>query len=339
MKQDSMPTGAGPLLRRYPRFASRNVDEVQALMHGDRLAYDVHPRDAAALDLVSRGAFLPGSWIGYIRYGAPGVVSTAADCQPPETFWVLFPLRGHSELATKTGRLECGPTRSAIYPSGLRLKHSSGENSERVTFQVSTATLIRQLEALLGDQALRKLEFAPSLDLETAFGRRLRRHVSRVVADFDDAGPEGIDATMLTMYEQLIVTELLLGQPSNYTDALHRLESRIAPGDVKRAIDFIEAHVELPLTLTDIARASGVPGRTLLEHFKLHCGVSPMRYVRNARLARVREALIRTDGSRSVTEIAMEWGFTHLGRFALEYREQFGESPSETLWRSRARRV
>ena len=93
------------------------------------------------------------------------------------------------------------------------------------------------------------------------------------------------------MYEQLIVTGLLLGQPNNYTAALQRLENKVAPGDVKRAIDFIEAHLHLPISLADIARASGVPGRTLLEHFKDHRSVSPMRYLRDARLARVRDAL------------------------------------------------
>src|SRR6185295_17783832 len=93
------------------------------------------------------------------------------------------------------------------------------------------------------------------------------------------------------MYEQLIVTGLLLGQPNNYSAALQRLENMVAPGDVKRAIDFIEAHLRRPISLADIARASGVPGRTLLEHFKDHRSVSPMRYLREARLTRVRQAL------------------------------------------------
>jgi len=35
-----------------------------------------------------------------------------------------------------------------------------------------------------------------------------------------------------------------------------------------------------------------------------------------------------------VTEIATQWGFTHMGRFSIEYRLRFGESPSETLSRS-----
>jgi transcriptional regulator GlxA family with amidase domain len=108
-----------------------------------------------------------------------------------------------------------------------------------------------------------------------------------------------------------------------------------APGDVKRAIDFIEAHLQLPISLTDIAQASGVPGRTLLQHFKNHRSISPMRYLREARLARVRQALMSADAKTSVTDIAIEWGFTHLSRFAIEYRAHFGESPSETGRRSR----
>jgi transcriptional regulator GlxA family with amidase domain len=62
-----------------------------------------------------------------------------------------------------------------------------------------------------------------------------------------------------------------------------------------------------------------------------------MRYLRNVRLARVREALTRADRSGSVTEIAVEWGFAHLGRFAAEYRAHFGESPADTLRRGQGR--
>jgi AraC-like DNA-binding protein len=44
---------------------------------------------------------------------------------------------------------------------------------------------------------------------------------------------------------------------------------------------------------------------------------------------RVREALQRTRDNASATDIAMAWGFYHLGRFAVEYARRFGESPSE----------
>jgi AraC-like DNA-binding protein len=330
-----MHEGATPLLRNYQLFASRNLDETHAFLHGKEFFFDVRPRDAGTLDIVSRVAYLPGSHIGCIHYGSAVSVGGRSD-RKQEDFWVHFPVRGNSEMANKAGSLACNPARSVVVSSAHGHFMRSEAGSERVTYSASKATVMTQLAALLGDQPTRKLEFLPEFDLETAHGRRLRRQVHLAIADLDDAGPKGPSLVMLNMYEQLVVTGLLLGQPNNYTAALHRLENKIAPGDVKRAIDYIEAHLQLPVTLADIATASGVPGRTLLEHFKDHRGVSPMRYLRSARLARVREALMRAEGSASVTGIAMEWGFTHLGRFAIEYRGQFGESPSETFRRGRA---
>jgi len=59
-----------------------------------------------------------------------------------------------------------------------------------------------------------------------------------------------------------------------------------------------------------------------------------MRYLRNARFAKVRIALLRAEPDDSVTVIAMACGFTHMSRFALEYRQRFGERPSDTLRRA-----
>jgi AraC-like DNA-binding protein len=63
-----------------------------------------------------------------------------------------------------------------------------------------------------------------------------------------------------------------------------------------------------------------------------------MAYLRRARFVRVREALRAAEASENVAGIAMSLGFTHMGRFSVEYRKRFGESPSQTLsWRRGAR--
>jgi transcriptional regulator GlxA family with amidase domain len=54
-----------------------------------------------------------------------------------------------------------------------------------------------------------------------------------------------------------------------------------------------------------------------------------MRYLRDRRLDRARSEILRQPAAH-ITEIAAECGFTHLGRFAEQYRERFGESPSRT---------
>jgi len=120
----------------------------------------------------------------------------------------------------------------------------------------------------------------------------------------------------------------------NCSEAFRRIERHILPRDVKRAIGYIEAHLDSPITLPEIVAASRVPGRTLFEHFKHYRGLSPMGYVRMARYRKVRERLERAEPEEQVSEIAMGLGFDHLGRFAVEYRKRFGESPSETLRRA-----
>jgi AraC-like DNA-binding protein len=326
-------SGASPLLRSHQLFASRNLDETHAFMDRVEFRFEMRPRDAGALDVVSRVAYLPGIFIGCIHYGAAVSAGGRPDRQKDD-FWVHFPLRGNSEMVSKAGSLPCNPRRAVVISAhGHLLRSEAG--SERVTLSVPKATAMTQLAALLGEVPSRRLEFVPEFDLEAPYARRLRRQMHLTIADLDEAGPHGLSPVMLSMYEQLIVTGLLLGQPNNYTAALQGLENKVAPGDVKRAIDFIEAHLQAPVTLADIARASGVPGRTLLEHFKAHRSVSPMRYLRHARLARAREALMRADKDESVTRIAMTWGFGHLGRFAIDYRDQFGETPFETYRRGR----
>jgi transcriptional regulator GlxA family with amidase domain len=59
-----------------------------------------------------------------------------------------------------------------------------------------------------------------------------------------------------------------------------------------------------------------------------------MAYVRKVRLDRVRADLLRSDPQRvGVTQIATQWGFMHLSRFARQYRDLFNELPSTTLHR------
>ena len=113
------------------------------------------------------------------------------------------------------------------------------------------------------------------------------------------------------------------------------VERRLSPRDVRRARDYIHEHLASPITLADLVEASGVPGRTLLQHFRDAHGVSPMRYVRNLRMERVRSELAGASVG-CVAGCALRWGFAHAGRFAIEYRRRFGESPSRTLARARA---
>ena len=87
--------------------------------------------------------------------------------------------------------------------------------------------------------------------------------------------------------------------------------------------------------IPDLCAAIGVSTRTLRVCCQEHLGMSPCKYLVLRRLHLARRALLRSGpASERVTDIAMQFGFWQLGRFAVEYRSLFGESPSATLARS-----
>jgi AraC-like DNA-binding protein len=80
-----------------------------------------------------------------------------------------------------------------------------------------------------------------------------------------------------------------------------------------------------------LAAAAGVRPRTLEAHFKAYLGTTPLGWMRRMRLARARRQLLAAGEGASVTGIANANCFGELGRFAGQYRRQFGELPSQTL--------
>ncbi|MGV8553866.1 helix-turn-helix domain-containing protein, partial [Pseudomonas aeruginosa] len=75
----------------------------------------------------------------------------------------------------------------------------------------------------------------------------------------------------------------------------------------------------------------------LFEGFRRYFGVSPMSYLKHYRLAAVREEILASGGARSISTIALGWGFSHLGRFSVDYRKRFEETPSMTQRRAARR--
>ena len=99
-----------------------------------------------------------------------------------------------------------------------------------------------------------------------------------------------------------------------------------------RARDYMEDHLSEPLRVEDLCRETGVGLRRIQRAFASYFQVSPYDYLTKARLDAARRALVAGDPAiHTVTEVALDHGFSHLGRFSTTYRETFGETPSETL--------
>lgn len=105
---------------------------------------------------------------------------------------------------------------------------------------------------------------------------------------------------------------------------------------VDRACELMMSRPDDPPPLDEVCRQVGASLRKLNYCFQEVVGLAPNRYIRALRLNAARRELRRGAGPRrSVSEVAVQWGFSHFGRFSGEYKRQFCESPSEGLRRGR----
>ena len=103
---------------------------------------------------------------------------------------------------------------------------------------------------------------------------------------------------------------------------------------VDRFEQVARANFGKPERIADLCEAAAISQRTLTRAFQAIHGTTPLRHLHALRLAEARKALLSSDAaSENVTQVALRFGFRELGRFAVDYREVFGESPSETLRR------
>lgn len=114
--------------------------------------------------------------------------------------------------------------------------------------------------------------------------------------------------------------------------------ARSSARTVELARSWLAEHCSEQITLADLCRAVRLSPRTVQSAFIEQTRTTPMAFLHDMRLDRVRIALQLADPrTDSVADAARQWGFRHMGRFAGAYVTRFGEYPAATLRAGRAR--
>ena len=240
---------------------------------------------------------------------------------------------------TRQGRAEArfrSKSREAALGDGLITRPDNvaeirwSDSSAFLTVKIRMVDVLERLRIIIGSGVPSTLELEPLIKKDNA---QMRAWWLVVDALENIAGQPGAELASAE-YEDLLITALLHGQPHSFGRLQETLPKTPAPRHVKKAIDYIEAHLTQPILLADLVAASGVSAGALNSGFQRFRDLSPMAFVRERRLEQAKARLER--GESSVTQAAFDTGFSHLGRFSKVYLQKFGEMPSETLRRSRA---
>jgi len=274
------------------------------------------------LDMRMRGFEFAKLHLGEIRYGSSAIASVS------ESFpcWFFTYLRQGVVRRHGDGN-PFGPGEGSVTaPDTLQRLHMSAD-MELLNLRVTEHDMKSACRALLGAELSHELRFdsrAPAGGKQVGALLRVMSHLAATPVYAHQAARRFENSL-----RDAALYELLLAWPNSY--ASHLDQPAALPPTTRRARDYIHAHaIELP-TVAEIARECGVGVRALTRGFEKHLSSSPLRYMQQYRLDRVRVELLAAPDSATVTDVAFKWGFMQLGSFAARYRMRFGESPSQTL--------
>ena len=253
------------------------------------------------------------------------VHQTGGRNDPPSSNFILaLPLsdigRGRFDFGAGAFEAELGPGDVLVEPPGVACLYDIPDHAEVRAFAVSlSCAWTREVLSAVAGRSLS--------DFGRLHAQAVRApHITHLVEDLWRTERAGrtrgglyAEGAMLSLLGALLQ---LSGQPE--LEKRERLDLR--DRRIRRAIEWIDAHLTTELRLADIARVAGLSPSSLARVFKSLLGLTPIQYVQQRRVERAK-VLLREEAV-SIIEVAAAVGYENPQHFATLFKRLVGTSPS-----------
>jgi hypothetical protein len=193
----------------------------------------------------------------------------------------LLPLQGAAEISCGTKSVE------VAVGSGCLL---SSDGPHRLIYSADYAHLVLRVDARVVADKLRSMTGAPldqPLRIDTQStpngpAARMLQHYLPLLIETVSQNDPPFPVGWIAQTEQLLLTLLLCGYRHNYSHVLEQLASDVAPREVRLAERYIEANLQRPITLEELAEVAGTHTFGLFSAFKKYRGYSPLTFLARA---------------------------------------------------------
>lgn len=173
-----------------------------------------------------------------------------------------------------------------------------------------------------------------SLSLATPEGAQLWRLSHFLLSELESGVLAG-DSPLASGLEQTLLGALsrALRAATPGTHSARRTEPQLARQQSERMLvraeEFMASHLDQPIDPEAIALAIGISVRSLHRLMRERRGTTTLACLKEMRLQRVRSEIEAGNCPHNgVTDLALRFGFNHLGAFAADFRRRFGTPPS-----------
>ncbi len=322
----SEPIGARSVIRVREQEANSVLQFMTSIYGPHEL--NIHERNSVKFGYVGNARAMADTSFGYLEYGSTVTVSLGKEidhytvCLPIQGSHTLFD-SGIPDLSNKA--LVLSPGREAS------INMDSQWRSVFVTF--NRRILEFELARLLGQPVRTPLVFQTAMQTDTPETSSWWRAVKYYIKEMREKSSIVSHPCVGSEIERNLIRALLLAHRSNYSDRIENNSIYSLPNYLRMAKEFIEDNFHDDICLDMIRISAGVNMAKLCSGFKEFTGTTPMGYLKRVRLERAREELMKGDPRKNVSTVALDAGFNHLGRFSVEYKAAYNESPSETASR------
>ena len=305
------------LLRKRIRFTSAEEQEEALQLYGINQNTRQLGKGKYRFDLAAHSTEQADLFSGRFRTAVSITLEPAVN-----TVRFLFPVSAYGQYLASGENV--ANDKLVVLPSGSGTDIVSSDRAGAEAIAVPDSRYIEMVEALC--PTIVRPERMTVIEGNTAQLHALRRAVLSIVTD-PDFEPH---------HEQVVnvvaATIAWMGHFSSHGRPEGSLVNGARTRVAKLAQDFIEDHYYEVVRIEDICRVTGVGVRTLQRCFREYFGVTISKYLKAVRMdAAYRELNAPHTTRLTVAAIALRHGFTHLGRFSVEFRVRFGESPSTML--------
>lgn len=309
---------------------SQQADFAQSIMSSICGEHHLDTLCRNTLDFHYDGIRLPkkSMTMGLIRYGAP----VSINISQLRAYSISLPIYGQQSLEMSGVRYASDANCGLIVSNNALQNLQIDQDCEKLQVVIPEQSLALVLSDLLQQPLLQPIVFEPQMNIQQSKALALWwKNVENFVAMKNlYAGFQGLEL-FAHDYENFMIKTLLLAQENNYSQALAALNGSEIPAHVMKVKQYLVEHADQAICADDLQRIAGVSKSKLYQEFQHHYASSPMQYLRQYRLQQVFQALNAFELQHmSISKLALDWGFNHLSRFSQEYRDCFGESPSET---------